>query len=268
MHTDLGFLSPSSLVQHLQRSITFLFEQVRPQRDKHRTFCQQVNTVRVQQVDEKLKATNGQKSSNFLDIGGPVGPGVCDHSAADRAANLLTTIPYLILGHRACRQARTPRSKQYGWSLYGVAAGSTLFHAASGHWKPWARKLDYWLIALSSTALLRVIKLDTPAAASGAAVLAIPLQPFIVSTANSLAVETEFWRRKQELPRDHAICKAHSTHANAAALAMGCFLLEEMQPHLPFVHASWHCLSAIGMASMQPLVDDADHRYLGADSKR
>ena len=31
---------------------------------------------------------------------------------------------------------------------------------------------------------------------------------------------------------------------------------------VPLVHATWHCLSAVGIASMQQLVNDADARHL------
>ena len=88
------------------------------------------------------------------------------------------------------RQRQTPEGRLYGASLVGVGAGSLIYHVSSGAWRSFGRKLDYWCIALSSTALLRAVRPRAlPGPLSAAAVAMTPFQPFVVTACNGAAME-------------------------------------------------------------------------------
>lgn len=249
----------------------------------------------------------------------PQGPGYCDHSSADRAANLVTCLPYCLLAARNVARARTRERKVYAGALCAVSAFSTAYHALEkSHKEAWARKADYWAIAGAATAMGRMLfpKGDCPgfheeeeegegegegeegardgASSSSSSPLfpprrgrtrvslsLTPFQPFAVITAHSVAMEAEFARRaKRERERKGApssssrhhhhhhhqnhrsIAAAHRLHVLSGALAVAAFFAEDLWPRLPFVHSTWHVLSALAMAATEPLVDDAEARLL------
>jgi len=161
------------------------------------------------------------------------GPGYCDHCSADRAANLITCVPYCLLAARNVARAQTRERKIYAGSLCAVATFSTAYHALeASHKEAWARKADYWAIACAATAMGRMLfpKGDCPgfydrdgageegdaggpcpALASPPPALfpprrgrtrvslsLTPFQPFAVITAHSVAMEAEFARRARK----------------------------------------------------------------------
>ena len=71
-------------------------------------------------------------------------------------------------------------------------------------WRTFGRKLDYWAIALSSTALLRAVR-SVPAPLTCAAVALTPFQPFTVTACNGAAVEVR--RRMRISVRTAHICE-------------------------------------------------------------
>jgi len=62
--------------------------------------------------------------------------------------------------------------------------------------------------------------------------------------------------------RHRSIAAAHRLHVLSGALAVAAFFAEDLWPRLPFVHSTWHVLSALAMAATEPLVDDAEARLL------
>ena len=266
----------------------------------------------------------------------PQGPGYCDHSSADRVANLVTCIPYCLLAARNVAQAQTRERKVYAGALSAVAVFSTAYHALErSHKEAWARKADYWAIACAATSMGRMLfpKGDCPGfhdeeedadnAIGGAgpssastsfsppsifpslprrgmtrvSLSLTPFQPFAVITAHSVAMEKEFARRARRERRRRArlsssspsssshrhhhhshhhnhshhnqegssrpsISAAHRLHVLSGTLAVAAFFAEDLWPRLPFVHSTWHVLSAVAMAATEPLVDDAERRLL------
>ena len=117
-----------------------------------------------------------------------------------------------------------------------------------------------------------------------------PFQPFAVITAHSAAMEAEFARRarrerestrgktpssshhhhhhRHHLHHHHrhhhppSLAAAHRLHVLAGAAAVAAFFAEDLWPRLPFVHSTWHVLSALAMAATEPLVDDAEARLV------
>jgi len=269
------------------------------------------------------------------------GPGYCDHSTADRAANLVTCLPYCLLAARNVARAKTAERKIYAGALTAVATFSTAYHALDGsHKEAWARKADYWAIACAATAMGRMLfpkgdvpgfyseeggegegggeeesevgggslgfsSSTSPSSSSSASSASLfpprrgrtrvslsltPFQPFAVITAHSVAMEAEFARRARKerkegrasssLSASHhhhhhhhhhshshshshrSLSAAHRLHVCSGVAAVVAFFAEDLWPRLPFVHSTWHVLSAVAMAATEPLVDDAEGRLL------
>ena len=120
-----------------------------------------------------------------------------------------------LMSHLSCfRNRQTAEGRLYGASLMGVGAGSLMYHMSSGRWRNLGRKLDYWCIALASTALLRAARPETPANIVAAAVLLTPFQPFVVTACSGAAIEV--WAPHPPL---HARTHAH-THARTHARSL------------------------------------------------
>lgn len=181
------------------------------------------------------------------------GPGpTTDRNFKERIANVITSLPYGLVGVHALRKRQTVAGKVWGASLIGVSAGAAAFHLSDGpRYRPICRKIDYWMIAISSTALMRAVFPETPASTALLSLLAVPFQPFHVSSANIAALEVEYIRSRTKREDLRPIQKAHLT---AAVLGAGCFFLEDNLPQVPLLHAAWHCLSAYATASTNHLL--------------
>ena len=90
---------------------------------------------------------------------------------------------------RLRRQATSDESRLYGASVMGVGAGALVFHASSGPARSWGRKLDYWMIALSTAALTKVLHPNVSQHRTGASLLLTPVQPLAVTSANTIGME-------------------------------------------------------------------------------
>jgi hypothetical protein len=140
---------------------------------------------------------------------------------------------------------------------------------------------------------------NVPAAATIAGTLATPFKPFLVSFANTMAMELKFlhrwapgwalgWAaagsrrcpggaarlRRPALPHRHPhhrpparrsfhnpkLQTPQRIHSAAALLGLGAFFLEDMCPQLPLCHATWHCLSALGCATTNAILADAEEQ--------
>lgn len=53
-----------------------------------------------------------------------------------------------------CRQRLTPEGRHHALSMVAVGAAATLYHASSGRARRFTRKLDYWTIAYTSSAMV------------------------------------------------------------------------------------------------------------------
>lgn len=181
----------------------------------------------------------------------PKGPGVCDHNDIERAVNLATSLPYVYIGQKISRQRKSKPGRLWGTSIAGVGMGSLTFHSTFGHWKPFGRSIDYQLIALSSAALLRAAQDGVPKYVTAAAIALTPFQPLVVTSTNLAALEVVYHNHAKKHPK---LQKMQHRHLAAGALGAACFVLEDLYPKFPFVHATWHCLSAYGIATTEPLV--------------
>lgn len=55
---------------------------------------------------------------------------------------------------RPCRRRLTPEGRHHARSMMAVGVAATLYHASSGAARRWARKLDYWAIAYTSSTMV------------------------------------------------------------------------------------------------------------------
>jgi hypothetical protein len=85
----------------------------------------------------------------------PQGEAHGDATLGERAANVLTSLPFLALGWHMHRQRLTPEGRHHAVSMAAVGVAATLYHASSGAARRLARKADYWTIAYTSSAMVR-----------------------------------------------------------------------------------------------------------------
>jgi hypothetical protein len=226
-----------------------------------------------------LARAGGEVGSGLLSMGGlvavaavskmsPCGPGCCDGNRLERAANVLTSLPYVAVGLRAASRRRTPEGRTWGLSMAGVGAASMFFHATKGPLKEVGRKLDYWAIAGSSALLCRALKPGggVPRRLTAASLAVTPFRPFPVSTLNTLAMELEFLRRAAANGgpggQSEGLRAQQLAHSACALGAMAFFSLEEVFPRAPLLHSTWHLLSSVSCATTNALLEDVE-RDLG-----
>ncbi|KAF8057250.1 hypothetical protein HT031_006058 [Scenedesmus sp. PABB004] len=225
----------------------------------------------------------------------PQGPGCCDFNGRERVANVLTSLPYAAIGIHGVRRRRTAAGKLWAASMLGVCGASMTFHVSSGKWRDLGRKLDYWCaapaprcapcaalgprprprrprararadparrrrtIAASSGVLTRALYPRLPAPVTAASLALTPFRPFHVATANAVAMEAKFLARALQSPDLRGAQKLHSA---ACVAGMALFAVEDASvPHVPLVHATWHCLSALGTAYVNALLADAEEQF-------
>lgn len=146
----------------------------------------------------------------------------------------------------------------------GVGAGAFAFHCTDGQAGPgrlWARRVDYWMIATATAAMVRAVFPGAPCHATRASLAATPFQPFSVSAANILAMEREYLRRARAEPGP--LRRAHAVHVGACGVGLACFFLEDLMPRVPGLHSAWHCFSAVGLATTGPLLRDVERMSHG-----
>lgn len=190
----------------------------------------------------------------------PKGPGVCDHNARERIANVLTSIPFLFVGCHTARARKTANGKLYGASLMGVGAASMTFHASKGKWRSFARKMDYWTIALSTACMNRAVFPEVHPLVWGVGLLFVPFKPFAVSSVNTTAMEAEYLRRAHKNPE---LRQAQLLHSCTCGLGLGCFCCEEKAPQTPFLHSVWHLTACMSCATTNGLLADVEESMFG-----
>jgi hypothetical protein len=144
--------------------------------------------------------------------------------------------------------------------MCAVGLASAGFHASTGKWRTWGRRLDYWSIALASNIMSRAVYKDVPLAVTATGMALTPFKPFLVSFLNSTAMELRFLQRAHANP---SLRPAQRLHAATCLLGLGAFALEEAFPRLPLVHSAWHVLSATAVATVNNLLADVEAVNLG-----
>lgn len=71
---------------------------------------------------------------------------------------------------------------------------------SAGKSRELGRRVDYWMIALSSAMLTRALFPDLPPVVTAASLASTPFKPFLVTTGNALALEGKFLQRSLQNP--------------------------------------------------------------------
>lgn len=194
----------------------------------------------------------------------PQGEAPGDATWHERTINVLTSLPFLGIGWTMHRQRLTPEGRHHARSMMAVGVAATVYHASSGRVRRWARKLDYYTIAYTSSTMLKCLYPDSPGVrrAANLSLLAVPFKPFAVSTAHTLVMQTEFARTATHSPAVRSDLKRHYT---AAALGMAAFFSEDLVMDTGFgglLHAAWHCLACYGCHTMNGLLANKERQTL------
>ena len=80
-----------------------------------------------------------------------------------------------------------------------------------------------------------------------------PFSPFLMSTANTLAMEAKYFKRAQ---KSHSLRRDHRAHVLAGGAGLALFMLDELRPNIPCNHAAWHLLSCYSVHKTLPLITD------------
>eukprot|EP00210_Caulerpa_lentillifera_P002659 g2539.t1 len=185
----------------------------------------------------------------------PKGPGTCDHNETERAANVITSLPFFLVGIQTIRKRKSSAGKLYGGSIVGVGLASTLFHGSKGRWKELSRKVDYWTCAISATCLSKAIFPKIPPFVIGVSLGLTPFCPFLVASANTLAMELEF--RKRSLTNER-LKSTHIRHNISCLTGVSLFYWEDKKPQIPMTHAAWHIVSSFALASTNHLLENVE----------
>eukprot|EP00198_Chlamydomonas_reinhardtii_P008083 XP_001697420.1 predicted protein [Chlamydomonas reinhardtii] len=181
---------------------------------------------------------------------GPKGPGENDKTPMERLLNVATCGMFFQAGGRIVRMCRAASARRFGWVFCAVGVVATVYHASWGkHFRPAARKVDYWSIAVSSMLLRGVLVGRLPAVAAAAMAAVIPFKPTLVSTTNFMAVEIRYMLLALSCP---ALLPAWAAHAGMSLTATACFSLEDtpLLSWFPYTHATFHALSAAAFLTL------------------
>ncbi|KAI5075402.1 hypothetical protein GOP47_0009478, partial [Adiantum capillus-veneris] len=167
-----------------------------------------------------------------------------DHHLADRIANILTSIPFILIGIQAPRNRLA--KKLYADSIVGVGLASSFYHSSKGGARQFFRYGDYAMIATSTLLLSRALREDDSRMLYVASAAFLPVQPALVSAFHLGLMEVTFAQRVKAEPH---LRKAHTIHAISALVGCALFVADDVYPETPFLHASWHVAAAIGTAT-------------------
>lgn len=173
-----------------------------------------------------------------------------DQHIVNRAANILTSIPFILIGLQVPRKQLA--SKIYADSVVGVGLASGCYHSSKGDTRRFFRWGDYAMIATSTLFLSRALRKDESKALYVASALCLPFQPILITAIHIGLMEVTFAQRAQMEPR---LKKAHSLHAAASVVGCALFVADDVFPDAPFLHAAWHLTAAVGLATCNKLLE-------------
>ncbi|KAL8157566.1 hypothetical protein AgCh_002320 [Apium graveolens] len=173
-----------------------------------------------------------------------------DRNCAERIANVLTSIPFVVLGYQAPR--KNLNCKLYAHSLIGVGVASSLYHASRGRLRKYLRWADYATIATATVCLSRALRDENPKLLMAASALVLPIQPLMVSAVHTGMMEIAFAKRALNDPK---LKKAHNVHKMSSLLGVALFMADDAFPQTPFLHAGWHLAAAIGVSTCNKLLE-------------
>lgn len=118
-----------------------------------------------------------------------------DSTNTQRALNIATSLPIVLLGVRLRGKVKTNEGMSYANSVVAVGMAATLYHSSWGGVRRITRKLDYYAISYCSAKLVRALwPGETSKRAEHVMHCITPFRPFWVSSAGAAAMQVEFVR--------------------------------------------------------------------------
>ncbi|CAL9136486.1 unnamed protein product [Musa textilis] len=191
---------------------------------------------------------------------------VGDQNIAETVANVITSLPFIVLGLQAPRQV-SPRNKSVGLpclhqknlnaalyanSLIGVGIASSLYHSSRGQARRFLRWADYTMIATTTVCLSQAVRNENPKLLMAASTILLPFQPFMVSAMHTGLMEVAFARRALMKPE---LRMAHNLHTLSSLLGGALFVADDFFPETPYIHAAWHLAAAVGVGTCNKLLE-------------
>ncbi|XP_058108134.1 uncharacterized protein LOC131251453 isoform X2 [Magnolia sinica] len=173
-----------------------------------------------------------------------------DQNLSETIANVLTSLPFIVLGIQAPR--KNLNGILYANSLIGVGVASSLYHSSRGEIRKYLRWADYTMIATTTVCLSRAIGNENPKLLMAASALCLPFQPLMVSVLHTGMMEVAFARRALTKPE---LRMAHNLHKMSSLLGGVLFVADDFFPQTPYIHAAWHLAAAIGVGTCHTLLE-------------
>ncbi|KAK6931020.1 hypothetical protein RJ641_002813 [Dillenia turbinata] len=173
-----------------------------------------------------------------------------DLNITERIANVLTSLPFIVLGMQAPR--KNLNCKLYANSLIGVGVASSLYHSSRGKVRKYLRWFDYTMIATATVCLSRALRNENPKFLMAASALFLPIQPLMVSAVHTGMMEVAFAKRAL---KDPDLRMAHTVHKMSSLLGGALFIADDLFPETPYVHAAWHLAAAVGVGTCNKLLE-------------
>ncbi|CAK9210692.1 unnamed protein product [Sphagnum jensenii] len=205
--------------------------------------------VQQQQETHVLKALWNQRPACLRTVySGNEG----DRNLLETIANVATSMPFVLIGLHTPR--RNLSTSLYANSVIGVGMASTMYHVSRGEARKYTRWGDYAMIAAStlclSTAIKRECNFSRMLILSSA--MAIPFQPLLVTALHTSLMEATFARKVLEQPR---LRKAYTWHTASTLIGGALFVADDIYPNTPYIHAAWHIAAAVGVATLNSLLE-------------
>ncbi|MQL96008.1 hypothetical protein Taro_028678 [Colocasia esculenta] len=181
-----------------------------------------------------------------------------DRHLAETIANVVTSLPFIVLGLQAPRQVplyyhkKNLNSKLYANSLIGVGIASSLYHSSRGQLRKYLRWADYTMIATTTVCLSRAVRNENPKMLMAASAFFLPIQPLMVSVVHTGMMEVAFARRASKKPE---LKLAHNLHTLSSLLGGALFIADDCFPRTPYIHAAWHLAAAVGVGTCNKLLE-------------
>lgn len=173
-----------------------------------------------------------------------------DQHLAETVANVLTSLPFVVLGIQAPR--KNFNSKLYANSLIGVGLASSLYHSSRGKFRKYLRWADYSMIATATVCLSRALNNENPKLLLAASAVVLPIQPLMVSAVHTGLMEVAFAKRALQ---DPDLRMVHNVHKMSSLLGGVLFIADDVFPRTPFIHAAWHLAAAVVVGTCNKLLE-------------
>ncbi|PON98140.1 fold protein [Trema orientale] len=173
-----------------------------------------------------------------------------DQHLLETVANVLTSLPFIVLGVQAPR--KNLNCKLYANSLIGVGVASSLYHSSRGKLRKYLRWVDYTMIATATVCLSRALRNENPRMLMAASAFFLPFQPLMVSAVHTGMMEVAFAKRAL---KDPDLRMAHTVHKMSSLLGGVLFIADDVFPTTPYLHAGWHLAAAIGVGTCNKLLE-------------